>query len=211
MGHPIIGGGGEIFDPTRPSPITDLTTERILSGRSLTAGRAAVFGAHNLPGENAGYFDGNVEVTGTISAAVNILLKNADGAEDFDVADGPVPGPGTVMVLDRDGSVRASDGPYDPRVAGVVSGAGTYRPAMRLDHRESERNRVPIALFGKVWCLADARSAPITLGDLLTTGERPGHAMRATDRQRSFGAVLGKALAGLPAGTGLVPILVALQ
>ncbi len=35
--------------------------------------------------------------------------------------------------------------------------------------------------------------------------------MKATDRELSFGAVLGKALAPLNQGTGLVPVLVALQ
>jgi hypothetical protein len=35
--------------------------------------------------------------------------------------------------------------------------------------------------------------------------------MRASDPQAAFGAVLGKALGGLDAGQGLVPILVTLQ
>jgi hypothetical protein len=35
--------------------------------------------------------------------------------------------------------------------------------------------------------------------------------MKATDPARAFGAVIGKALAGLADGTGLLPILVALQ
>jgi len=37
------------------------------------------------------------------------------------------------------------------------------------------------------------------------------HAMKARDPARAFGAVLGKALRPLQAGTGLIPILVALQ
>jgi hypothetical protein len=39
----------------------------------------------------------------------------------------------------------------------------------------------------------------------------PGHAMRGADSARTPGAVLGKALRGLDAGTGLVSILVCLQ
>jgi hypothetical protein len=35
--------------------------------------------------------------------------------------------------------------------------------------------------------------------------------MRASDRDRAFGAVLGKAPGKLPAGQGLIPILVCLQ
>ena len=39
----------------------------------------------------------------------------------------------------------------------------------------------------------------------------PGHAMKAVDPQRAFGAVIGKALQPLASGCGLLPILVALQ
>ncbi|MBX1712591.1 hypothetical protein I9C95_04940, partial [Campylobacter jejuni] len=67
------------------------------------------------------------------------------------------------------------------------------------------------ALVGKVYCFADATTDPIRVGDLLTTGDRRGHAMRIVDGERAFGAVLGKALAPLPAGSGLIPVLVALQ
>jgi hypothetical protein len=70
---------------------------------------------------------------------------------------------------------------------------------------------VPVALVGKVYCRVDADLAPIRPGDLLTTSATPGHARRASDRERAFGAVLGKALGGLAAGRGLVPILVTLQ
>jgi hypothetical protein len=51
----------------------------------------------------------------------------------------------------------------------------------------------------------------VSVGDLLTTSDTPGHAMRVTEPGRAFGAVLGKALAPLPEGSGLVPILVTLQ
>jgi hypothetical protein len=35
--------------------------------------------------------------------------------------------------------------------------------------------------------------------------------MKACDREKAFGAVLGKALAGFREGQGLLPVLVALQ
>jgi hypothetical protein len=53
---------------------------------------------------------------------------------------------------------------------------------------------MPLALTGKVYCKADAQYAPIEVGDLLTTSSTAGHAMKATDHDRAFGAVLGKAL-----------------
>jgi hypothetical protein len=68
-----------------------------------------------------------------------------------------------------------------------------------------------VALFGKVFCRVDATEAPIGVGDLLTTSSVAGHAMKATDRARMAGAIVGKALAPLASGCALVPVLVVLQ
>ena len=53
--------------------------------------------------------------------------------------------------------------------------------------------------------------ASIEVGDLITTSPRKGYAMKADDPYKSFGAVIGKALADFPNGHGMLPILVALQ
>ena len=105
--------------------------------------------------------------------------------------------------------VRLSDEPYDRRVAGVVSGAGTNRPGLVLDRHDDGDRRQPLALAGTVWCKVDADWGAVQLGDPLTTSPTPGHAMLATDPTRAFGAVIGKALADLPNGRGLLPVLVA--
>jgi hypothetical protein len=107
--------------------------------------------------------------------------------------------------------VVPSHSPYDRKVAGVVSGAGGLRPGIVLGRHERAASSCPLALMGRVYCHADAGSGPIALGDMLTTSSTAGHAMKATDRTRAFGAVLGKALGELPDGRGLVPVLVALQ
>ncbi len=154
----------------------------------------------------AGYFHGHVEVTG------EIRMIGADCAEEFSVSE-DVP-PGTVMVIDRAGGLAISQLAYDKRVAGVVAGAGRYRPALVLDSGGDAKRglaRRAISLVGKAYCRADATQSPIAVGDLLTTGEVPGCAMLARDRDRSFGAVLGKALEPLSSGIGLIPILVTLQ
>jgi hypothetical protein len=91
----------------------------------------------------------------------------------------------------------------------VISGAGSLRPGIVLG--AGGAGRQPVALAGRVCCRVDASFASIDVGDLLTTSATPGHAMRATDPQAAFGAVLGKSLGALRAGTGLVPVLVALQ
>ena len=73
------------------------------------------------------------------------------------------------------------------------------------------RDRLPLTLTGRAWCKVDATYGPIALGDLLTTSSTPGHAMTASDPSTAFGAVIGKALRPWNDGTGLVPVLVALQ
>lgn len=156
-------------------------------------------------GRLAGQFQGDVEVTG------DIRLTNADCAEDFDIANADLVEPGTVMVLGEDGVLQPSQSAYDKRVAGVVSGAGNFKPGIVLDKRGSQPNRKPIALLGKVYCKVDASFAPVEIGDLLTTSPTPGHAMKATDQLKAFGAVIGKALRRLSEGQGLIPILIALQ
>ena len=156
-------------------------------------------------GRLAALFEGDVEVTG------DIRLKNADCAEDFDIAGLQKVEPGTVMVIDSEGSLRESDRAYDKRVAGVISGAGNFKPGIVLDKQESSRNRMPIALLGKVYCKVDASYGAIEVGDLLTTSPTPGHAMKTDDPLKAFGAVIGKALRSLEEGQGLIPILIALQ
>jgi hypothetical protein len=66
-------------------------------------------------------------------------------------------------------------------------------------------------LLGKVYCKVDAGRGAIEIGDLLTTSPTPGHAMKADDPLKAFGAMLGKALGPLAEGRGLIPILIALQ
>jgi hypothetical protein len=115
------------------------------------------------------------------------------------------------MVLDDEGKLEPSSFPYDRRAAGVVSGARDLKPGLILGRRRGRPGRLPVALIGKVYFKADAGSAPIRVGDLLTTADSPGCAMRALDPVRAFGAVIGKALRPLPSGQNLIPILVALQ
>lgn len=145
------------------------------------------------------------------AASGDINLNNADCAEDFDIAETEGAVPGAVMVIDEGGKLRPSREAYDKRVAGVLSGAGDFKPGIVLDKKQTGGDRLPVALVGKVYCHADAQFSAIEVGDLLTTSATPGHAMKATDPLRAFGAVIGKALRPLQSGRGLIPILIALQ
>ena len=163
------------------------------------------FFAKHAGNRTAGRFEGDVEVTG------DIRLTNADFAEDFDTNEAETIEPGMVVVVGDEGKVRQSNIAYDKRVAGVISGAGSYRPAIVLDTQPTGPHRKPVALLGKVFCNVDATYAPIEIGDLLTTSATLGHAMKAEDPVRAFGSVIGKALRSHKEGRGLIPILISLQ
>jgi len=111
------------------------------------------------------------------------------------------------MVLTPEGALQPSQQAYDKKVAGVISGAGDYKPGIVLDKQPSQNTRMPIALLGKVYCKVDAQYAPIEVGDLLTTSPTSRSCMKADDPFKAFGAVIGKALRPLEAGQGLIPIL----
>lgn len=202
--------------------------------RGETVDGVAVQGhSFGLPGGNsrAGKFIGVVEVDGTIlvnnvqvsgsltadKVTANLVTANmdvvlgADCAEEFDVVDAQQLEPGTVVVIDQEGALRESRDAYDKKVAGIVSGAGGYRPGIVLDRRTADVSRTVVALVGKVYCKVDAQYGPIEMGDLLTPSPTPGHAMKASDPGRAFGSVIGKALRPLQEGRGMVPVLVALQ
>jgi hypothetical protein len=168
-----------------------------------------VFGASETG--HAGYFDGLVHVQGICRATVDFECENADCAEYFDVVDVAAAEPGTVMVLGDTGRLVACQSEYDTRVVGVVSGAGDLRPGVILNKRPSAEGGVPIALLGQVYCKVTTSNGPIEIGDLLTASSTPGHAMKASDQTRAFGAVLGKALRPSRSGAALIPILVTLQ
>jgi hypothetical protein len=68
---------------------------------------------------------------------------------------------------------------------------------------------VTLGAFKKV--KVDASYGAIRPGDLLTTSSTPGYAMKVSNRRMVPGAIIGKALGSLDAGTGLIPVLVTLH
>jgi hypothetical protein len=156
-------------------------------------------------------FWGNVTVRDTIG---NVLLEFGQGldyAEGFDVTNADQAAPGTVLSIDplNVGRLRVSSQPYDSRVAGIVAGANDLGSGVKLGGSQFDHN---VALAGRVYCNVDATADGVEPGDLLTTSGTPGHAMKAQDRARAAGAILGKALERLPMGSkGRILVLVSLQ
>jgi hypothetical protein len=152
-----------------------------------------------------------IDQTGKV--AVNVLQINggSDVAEPFQILNDHV-AEGSVVVIDEDdpGRLKLATSAYDTRVAGVISGAGGVVPGLSLQQKGLDGGQ-NVALGGRVYVLADASAAPIHPGDLLTTSDQPGYCMKAVDRSKAQGAILGKAMGKLDRGRGLVLILVSLQ
>ncbi|HEY5911818.1 MAG TPA: hypothetical protein VJA21_14545, partial [Verrucomicrobiae bacterium] len=85
------------------------------------------------------------------------------------------------------------------------------QPGLSLQQKGVVEGELQVALSGRVFVWAEAASGAIEAGDLLTTSEVPGHAMKAADPARAPGATLGKAMSELKEGKGLVLVLVTLQ
>lgn len=159
----------------------------------------------------AAWFQGRVHVTSRITAK-EVEITGADLAEKFPFSDAPEPGMVAEIDPDNVGKLRIARGAYNRRVAGVVSGAGDLKAGAILGNLPGAENAPPLALSGRVWVHCDAGDLAIEPGDLLTTADTPGHAMKAADRDRSHGAVIGKAMTALkPRERGLVLVLVNLQ
>ncbi len=140
------------------------------------------------------------------------IRGGADLAEPFAMSQPDVE-PGSVVVIDEanPGKLRQSTHAYDNKVAGIVSGANGIRPGISMiqeDQLEAGKN---VALTGRVYVQADASLGAIQPGDLLTSSDTPGHAMKVTEHAKAQGAILGKAMSGLKAGKGMVLVLVTLQ
>ena len=154
-----------------------------------------------------------VENSGKVVCSVLQLTGGSDVSEKFVIKADVDVKPGMVVCIDPDhpGQLTVSTKEYDRKVAGIISGAGGIKPGMIMDQQEEGDNLYPVALSGRVYCWADASYGAIEPGDLLTTSNTPGHAMKVTDYDRAKGAIIGKAMSSLKHGRGLVLVLVTLQ
>ena len=178
---------------------------------------AGVIGVSNS-GNYGGYFLNRSGGTalfadGTAQMRVLEILGGADLAEKFEMEGAVKPGMVVEIDPDHEGGLRLSTGAYNKRVAGIVSGAKNLSAGVVLtDPNAKNQHAQPIAMSGRVWVYCDATEKAIEPGDLLTTAERPGHAMAVSDASKSQGTILGKAMSRLAKGkVGLVLVLVNLQ
>ncbi len=172
-----------------------------------------------------GYFSGgSYALIAAGKARVNTIeiIGGSDLAEPFDIAHFDEGGseqdiePGMVVVIDpsNPGALKVSTIAHDRKVAGIISGANDLSPGMvmKAEGGAFVDGEHPVALTGRVWCWCDAASGAIEPGDMLTTSDVAGHAMKAVDLSAAQGAIIGKAMTPLAEGErGLVLVLVNLQ
>jgi hypothetical protein len=174
-------------------------TGNILAGHNGSPGLPRVF---------------RVDQSGKVFANGGFQASGADFAESFAVrGDRRNYEPGDVLVIDSHGRRRMdlSRRPYSASVAGIYS---TKPGLLGTPHGIDDSKlgeEIPLAIMGVVPCKVSAENGSIKAGDLLVTAWTAGYAMKATERRRMLGAVLGKALEPLASGKGVIQVLVVLQ
>lgn len=182
------------------------------SSRRGSPGRALVDFGDALVLNFAGDWGRTIIGGSSVEVRVLTITGGADLAEPFPLKE-PALDKGSVVVIDEEqtGRLKLATTAYDTRVAGIISGANGISPGIALHQEGRLEGTDNVALSGRVYVKADAGYGAIKPGDLLTTSNTPGHAMKVTNHTRSQGAILGKAMSPLRDGTGLVLVLVSLQ
>jgi hypothetical protein len=208
-GASLKGGSGALY-AGGGAGVVAVGGDALNSGGSSAEGGAGIYarGGLNANGTTrtyAGYFAGDVAVTGNIAAKYQDVAEWVPATETLSA--------GTVVVLDlaKANRVTPSRRPYDTAVAGVVSA----QPGLLLG--EGGASKAMIATTGRVRVRVDASQHPVAIGDLLVTSGKPGLAMKSVpvDVQgvaiHRPGTVVGKALEPLPSGEGEILVLLTLQ
>jgi hypothetical protein len=186
-----------------------------MRGQNASTGGGAIY-LYDSAGAATIVIDSDSSNEGRIWTQVLTITGGADLSENFNVnagADKLLPGMLVSIDPAKPGELLLSQQPYDPSVAGIISGAGGVKTGMLMGQTGSVADgKHPVALTGRVYCYVDADAGgAVKPGDMLTTSATPGHAMKVSDRERAFGTVIGKAMTALESGKGLVLVLVSLQ
>jgi hypothetical protein len=155
------------------------------------------------------FSDGSVQAT-----AYTGVICGGDYAESVDVAgDRKNYEPGDVLVIGAESGsdVVKSASPYSTLVLGVYSTKPGVVGRRQNTDAKAGTTEVPMAMVGIVPTKVSAENGPIRRGDLLVTSSTVGYAMRGIDRSKMLGAVIGKALGTLDAGTGVIEVAITLQ
>jgi len=178
------------------------------AGGDIFIGEASGARKARINGDGKGFFNGGTQTGG------------ADYADSLPTSDDPTAlEPGDVLAIDpqQGYAVRRSREPNSRLGAGVYSTQPAVLGVGQHGLDDPLTSEVPVALVGVVPTRATTQNGPIEIGDLLVTSSLPGHAMKAQAELINgvaiypTGAILGKALAPLAEGTGLIRVLITLR
>lgn len=190
-----------------------ITTGAATIGSGLVMDNAGNVGI-GTSSPNAAYkldVSGNIHASGNIDAAGTIYVKYQDVAEWVPTDEQLTAGTAVVLDANNDNKVVRSTRAYDTAVAGVVS----RQPGIVLGSEGPLKAQ--IATTGRVRIRVDAGQNPIHRGDLLTTSDIPGTAMKSQPvtiggvTLHRPGTVIGKAPEPLDHGQGEILALLTLQ
>lgn len=148
-----------------------------------------------------------------VTVQSKLVVGGADVAEKFNVNSINTK-PGMLVSIDpqNPGNLTVSQQSYDKKIVGVISGAKGIRAGMVLAQEGTIADgNTDVAIAGRVYCYASTSNGVIESGDFLTTSDKVGYAMKATDLHKANGAIIGKAMTSLEEGDGMVLILITLQ
>ncbi len=167
-------------------------------------GNIAIFKNSNgnqvrINNQGRGYFNGGTQ-TGGADLAEAIAVEGATSQYE--------PGDVLVISLNGDRTVARSAEAYCTRVAGVLA----TKPGVLLTDKHIDdllEGMVPMGVVGIIPTKVSTENGPIQRGDLLVSAATPGHAMKATDRARILGAIIGKSMQNFYGeGTGVIEVMV---
>ena len=143
------------------------------------------------------------------------IRGGSDLAELFDInTDKAKVESGMIVSLDpsQPGKLKICDRAYDKAVVGVVSGANGIKPGILMGQDQTIATGDDlVTLSGRTYIKANLQGGKIEIGDFITSSSIHGEAMRAKNRKKARGAIIGKAMTVLHEESGYVLVLVTLQ
>ncbi len=137
---------------------------------------------------------------GKVYTAGGVVSNSSDIAEWIKYI-GQKPEEGDVLIAAGEEKVTLSSKSYDSRVLGAV----TTDPGVVMSAENAGDDAVRIGLAGRIPVKVSGENGSIKAGDLLTTSDTLGHAMKAT--ARSVG-IIGVALEDFNGSTGKIMMLI---
>ena len=182
---------------------------------SETGGQGAEINMRNNGGTPTIILDADFNGDGRIITDELEIKGGSDLSEHFAISSAETEvQAGMLVSIDPSvpGALMLTTEAYDKKVAGIVSGANGIETGLIMGQEGTIADGdYPVALTGRVYVNAEADSHAIQPGDLLTSSDVAGHAMKVTNLEQSQGAIIGKAMTALEAGRGYVLVLVSLQ